>query len=221
MAKSMTTVHYIMDPQCGWCYAAAPLLDALESIADLPIKLHGGGLFAGARKGPVSTEFRQYMRATDHKIMALTGQVFSERYTSQLLADPARIVDSETPTSALLAVASLGINPIDMLHLMQISQFVDGYPMSDLPVLAKLAGSLGATRPKFLQAFAIFQGEKTSQHFATSQQLLAVVGGHGFPTFALELADGSFSKLDHAAFYQQPAAWRQYVGQQIEAARVV
>ena len=36
-----TTLHYVYDPLCGWCYGAAPLL---EAAADL-------GAFPGAREG--------------------------------------------------------------------------------------------------------------------------------------------------------------------------
>ena len=38
---SPATLHYIYDPFCGWCYAAAPLVKAAREI--LPVRLHGGG----------------------------------------------------------------------------------------------------------------------------------------------------------------------------------
>lgn len=27
-----TTLHYIFDPLCGWCYGAAPLVKAAQSL---------------------------------------------------------------------------------------------------------------------------------------------------------------------------------------------
>ncbi|MGL6011675.1 MAG: DsbA family protein, partial [Shewanella oncorhynchi] len=45
-AAKERTLHAIIDPLCGWCYAAAPLLDAAAK-AGFTIKLHGGGMLTG------------------------------------------------------------------------------------------------------------------------------------------------------------------------------
>ena len=45
-----TTLHYVYDPLCGWCYGAAPLLRAAAGIPGLRIALHAGGLWLGARR---------------------------------------------------------------------------------------------------------------------------------------------------------------------------
>jgi putative protein-disulfide isomerase len=30
----MTTLHYIFDPLCGWCYGAAPLVAAARTVPE-------------------------------------------------------------------------------------------------------------------------------------------------------------------------------------------
>lgn len=209
----MTTLHFIMDPQCGWCYAAVPLIDALTELAKVQIKTHSGGLFSGANKGAVTAEFRQHMLASDKRIMTLTGQQFSDSYYSRLLHDKERILDSDTPITALLAAESLGIQPLTMLHQIQRAQFIEGRSMSDINSLASLATQLGTDSKSFVNAFAFFSGEKTNHHIAQSRNLMRVVGGNGFPTFALERTDGTFTRLEHASFYSTPRLWSAYVKQ--------
>lgn len=215
----MTTLHFIMDPQCGWCYAAVPLIDALTELAEVQIKTHGGGLFSAENKGPVTAEFRQHMLANDKRIMALTGQQFSDSYNTKLLSDKTRILDSDTPITALLAAESLGIQALTLLHSMQKTQFVDGCSMSDLNHLTSLATQLGADSKSFVNAFAFYHGEKTHHHIAQSRHLMQLVGGNGFPTFALEHQDGSFTRLDHSSFYSRPRLWSAYVKQIVQDIR--
>ncbi len=209
----MTTLHFIMDPQCGWCYAAVPLIDALTELSEVQIKTHGGGLFSGANKGAVTAEFRQHMLASDKRIMALTGQQFSDTYYRGIFADKTRILDSDTPITALLAAESLGIQPLTMLHQIQRAQFIEGSSMSDINSLTWLATQLGTDSKSFVNAFAFFSGEKTNHHIAQSRHLMRVVGGNGFPTFAVEHKDGTFTRLDHGSFYSTPKLWSAYVEQ--------
>lgn len=209
----MTTLHFIMDPQCGWCYAAVPLIDALTELSEVQIKTHGGGLFSGANKGAVTAEFRQHMLASDKRIMALTGQQFSDTYYRGIFADKTRILDSDTPITALLAAESLGIQPLTLLHNMQKAQFIDGRSLSDINSLSSIATALGADAKSFVNTFAFFNGVKTEQHITQSRHLLRVVGGNGFPTFAVEHKDGTFTRLDHASFYSTPRLWSAYVKQ--------
>jgi putative protein-disulfide isomerase len=79
-------LHYLYDPLCGWCYAAAPLLDAVtRRLPELPVRLHGGGLFSGQSITPgLATHIREH----DARIARLSGQPFGEPYLQGLLNDP-------------------------------------------------------------------------------------------------------------------------------------
>jgi putative protein-disulfide isomerase len=208
---TLKTLHYIMDPQCGWCYAAAPLIDALTELTAVNIKLHGGGLFSGANKRQLSAGFHQQIITMDKKITGLTGQVFSSTYYSQVLEDQQRVVDSDTPIAALLAAQSLGVDPVLMLHQMQITQFVEGRSQSDISNLTAIVNELGVDSAAFLNAFTLINGEKTAQHINNSRNMLHLVGGNGFPTLTFEHADGAFTKLEHSSYYGQPKQWIAYV----------
>ena len=212
----MKTLHFIMDPQCGWCYAAAPLIDALAELPTINVKTYGGGLFSGAHKRPLSADFRQQIITMDKRITALTGQVFSQTYYSNLFDDRQRVLDSDTPITALIAAESLGVDPIAMLHKMQIAQFVDGRSQADVSILASIAEELGVNSEAFLDAFNDFSDDKTTQHIDQARQMLELVGGNGFPTLAFEHSDGAYTKLDHSRYYGQPELWLDYVKRSIE-----
>ena len=98
---TQTTLHYIYDPLCGWCYAVAPLVRAARGV--LPVVGHGGGMLTGARRKRVSPEWHDYVLPKDAQIAALTGQVFGRAYQEGLLRDHTAWLDSEPPTAGVLA----------------------------------------------------------------------------------------------------------------------
>jgi len=126
MSEQQTTLHYVYDPLCGWCYGAAPLLQAAATIVGLKIELHAGGLWLGSRRQPMGEALRDYVRPHDQRIEALTGQHFGERYFNELLLREGRLLDSEQPIRAVLAVTALGGDGLAMLHRIQQSHYRDG-----------------------------------------------------------------------------------------------
>lgn len=93
---SMTnpTLHYIFDPLCGWCYAAAPLIAAAGQLPGVTIALHGGGMMTGERRKHITPDWRGYVLPHDRRIEQMTGQVFGPGYTEGLLNDTTALLDS-------------------------------------------------------------------------------------------------------------------------------
>ena len=85
-----TTLHYIFDPLCGWCYGAAPLVKAAKTIPGLNIALHAGGMMTGNNRRQITDEWRNYVIPHDKRIAELTGQTFGEAYFNGLLRDTTR-----------------------------------------------------------------------------------------------------------------------------------
>jgi putative protein-disulfide isomerase len=56
------------------------------------------------------------------------------------------------------------------------------------------------------------------QHFAESRDLLARVGGQGFPTLALEGSDGCFARIDIGPWFGRAAAFADMLEQEINSA---
>ncbi len=207
MTASNPTLHYIFDPLCGWCYAAAPLVEAARALPGLDIALHGGGMMTGGNRQPVTDALRRYVMPHDERIAGLTGQPFGEDYFNGLLRDSGAVFDSEPPTTAILAAQALGGRGLDLLQRIQRAHYVQGLRVADPAVLAALAADIGLDPAAFGAAFAAAQGAETASHIAASRQLLARLGGSGFPTLALERA-GACTLLEPSRYLGRPAQWQ-------------
>ena len=207
------TLHYIFDPLCGWCYAAAPLVDAAREVPGLKVEFHGGGMMTGANRRPITPQWRDYVLPHDHRIAEMTGQPFGERYFEGLLRDTGAVMDSEPPTTAVLAAESLRPGGgLDMIHALQRAHYVDGRRIADVEVLKAIAAELGFDAQAFASAFERQSGEATSRHIAESRQFLQRAGGQGFPTFVLVQPDGSAGRIDIGPWLGRAEEWKAQLG---------
>ena len=207
MSEQQTTLHYLYDPLCGWCYGAAPLLQAAATLAGLKIELHAGGLWLGSRRQPMGVALRDYVRPHDQRIEALTGQHFGERYFNELLLREGCLLDSEPPIRAVLAVTALGGDGLAMLHRIQQSHYRDGSWMGEPAFFATLAAEQGIAAEAFQQAYL---QAPLLQHLADSQGWMKKLGGQGYPTLGLML-NGKVSAVRVADFLGDPSGLRQYL----------
>ncbi|AHB76123.1 MULTISPECIES: DsbA family protein [Pandoraea] len=212
------TLHYIADPLCGWCYAAAPLVRAARDVAGLDVALHGGGMMAGPNAQPVTPQLRSYVMPHDHRIAELTGQPFGDAYFDGLLRDGTAVFDSAPPTAAALAAEALAGRGLDMFAAMQRAHYVDGKRIAERDVLVDIAADLGLDRAAFAKALDAVDANALMAHFRESRAWLARVGGSGFPTFALEI-DGRLERLEPGRYLGQPDAWRDALRERLMAAQ--
>ena len=213
----MTTLHYIYDPLCGWCYGAAPLVQAARNVPGLTITCHGGGMLAGPNRRAVTPQWRDYVMPHDHRIAELTGQPFGEPYFEGLLRDTTAVMDSEPPITAVLAAQALGGRGLDMIHRVQRAHYEEGRRIADAAVLRELAAEIGLSPEAFDAEYAQQAGGPTQKHIAQSRQWLDRVGGQGFPTFALEDAEGKLGIIDIGPWLGNPEHWAQALTQHIDA----
>jgi putative protein-disulfide isomerase len=202
------TLHYIFDPLCGWCYAAAPLLQAARTIPDLDIALHGGGMMIGPNRRTITPQWRDYVVSHDKRIAQMTGQHFGEQYYEGLLRNNAAVLDSEPPTTAILAAEEIDGKGAELLARLQEAHYVDGKVISDQSVLIEEAVKIGLPETVFKDTCARLQNEETLAHILESRQLLSKLGAHGFPTFAIE-QDGKLVIFDVGPWLGKADAWKQ------------
>ncbi|MBL5826521.1 DsbA family protein [Serratia fonticola] len=204
----MTTLHYIFDPLCGWCYGAAPLAKAAQAIPGLTVALHAGGMMTGNARRTINEEWRNYVMPHDKRIAELTGQPFGDGYFNGLLRDTTAVMDSEPPIVAILAAEQLAGRGLDMLHRIQEAHYREGQRIADTPVLEALANELGLDPAAFIAEMRLSSGAPTAQHIADSRALLAKVRGHGFPTFALEDNQGRLSQIPVQEYLGNVEGWK-------------
>lgn len=207
MATPSPILHYIYDPLCGWCYGAAPLVQAARGISGLTIEAHGGGMMSGGNRQPVTEALRRYVMPHDERIASLTGQVFGPDYFDGLLRDSGAVFDSAPPTTAILAAQALAGRGLDLLHRLQQAHYIEGRRIADPAELRRLAVEIGLDEAAFQAAYAATEGAATERHIAQSREWLARVRGSGFPTLALE-RDGVFALLEPARFLGRPLQWQ-------------
>jgi len=209
---AMPTLHYIFDPLCGWCYGAAPLVEAARAVPGLAVAFHGGGMMTGSNRRQITPEWRGYVLPHDRRIEQLSGQPFGDAYVNGLLNDTTAMMDSAPPITAILAAEVLAGKGLDMLQRVQRAHYVDGLRIADLPVLLALAQELGLDGAAFQAAYARQAGAATQQHIDASRALLAQVGGQGFPTFVLDDGSGKLSVIDIGDCLGQPAKLQAQLG---------
>ena len=201
----MKKLHVIYDPFCGWCWGAAPLIQAAREIDGLEIALHGGGMMAGNNRQQMTHSLRDFILPHAQRITELSGQRFGEGYLA-MLNDTAVWLDSTPPTMAIAAAAQWS-RELDMLHRVQATHFTEGRRIGEARVLTDIAEELGIPRQEFAVALATAL-QSAGDHIRESRALLQQVGGAGFPTFALE-SNGGFEMLASAQYLGKPGAWRE------------
>lgn len=182
------TLHYIYDPLCGWCYGAAPLIQAARKV--LKVRAHGGGMMAGANRQPVSPQLRQYVMQHDRRIAQLTGQPFGDAYFNGLLLDNTAVLDSAPPIAAMLAAEELAGKGLDMLAHLQTAHYVEGQRIADQGLLLDQAARIGLDPAAFAVALANACGAAVQNHIAETRSLMAKTGQQGFPSLLLEHSGG-------------------------------
>nr|WP_240349807.1 DsbA family protein [Pectobacterium versatile] len=211
-------MHYIYDPLCGWCYGAAPLALAAQEIDGLDLILHGGGMMTGSNSRTITPEWHDYVIPHDRRIAQMTGQTFGEAYYEGLLRDTSVVLDSAPPTAAVLAAEAMADKGMAMLHQIERAHYVSGLKIADAAVLRQCAEAIGLDGETFSTEFTIIQAETLSKHISASRELLAKVRGQGFPTFALEDANGNFQQIPAANYLGQVDAWHKMLTQMVSHA---
>jgi len=197
-------LHYINDPLCGWCYAAAPLISAAAEIPQLNIQLHCGGLWINEHRRPLGKALRDYVKPLDERIQLLTGQPFGERYFNELLLDNRRVLDSEPLIHAMLAVEKAGGSALTMLQRIQQTHYRDGIWTGSGAVLAELAAEQSISTEQFIRAK---EQVNVVAHMAATQKLMARLGVSGYPSIVLQM-DDSWQVIALNSFLGKPDAFK-------------
>ncbi len=202
-------LHYVHDPLCGWCYAAAPLAEA-AAAAGATLVLHGGGLWD--RPQPYPPGMVAGIREMEAGIARTTGQPYGDAYTHGLLSDPGTVLHSRPPIAAVLAAERLRTGAgLAMLHAVQAAHFVHGRRVVEPAVLEGLAPEVGLDTADFRRAISQVDPD---DHVARSRRLMQQAGARGFPTFLRE-AGNVLTIVPHTLHYGRP---QEFVREMMRAA---
>lgn len=143
MVSSMKTITYLLDPLCGWCYGASPVLQQLGRHPGIRLELAPTGLFAGAGGRTLDAAFADYAWANDMRIQKLTGQQFTPLYRSEVLGKLGSRFDSATTTLALTAVLRTAPQrELEALKVLQEARYVHALDTGAVTVVVQLLRGL-------------------------------------------------------------------------------
>ncbi len=190
---STTTVTYLFDPLCGWCYGASPAVQKLGQHAAIQLELAPTGLFASTGGRTMDTAFADYAWSNDVRIEKLTGQRFTEEYRTQVLGKPGSRFDSATTTLALTAVAlTAPQRELEVLKVLQEARYVHALDTSTQPVVEKLLRDMGlSTAADRLAAGDTELLAANAARVHKAQGLMRSFGAQGVPTLIVKDDNGS------------------------------
>ncbi len=201
-----TTLHYLFDPLCGWCYGASATIGTLSKHPDLDLKPLATGLFSGSGARSMKS-FAEQAWANDQRISALSGQRFTEDYRRDVLGAVDAYLDSTVATRAVTAVADTAPDRvIDALRAIQSARYVKGKDVTSATVVADLLVELNLAdaAARILEpndALLNLVRERTQ----AAQQLMAAYNLQGVPSLIAEVG-GERRVLDSGTLYSGPDA---------------
>lgn len=206
----MSTLHYIFDPLCGWCYAASPLIEAACRLPDIRLVPHGVGLLAGSNRRTITAEWRDYVANFDQRISQLSGQPIGQAYLDALSQREGDVLDSAPAVTAILSAGVVARRSLEMLHRIQHAHYVDGRNVSDPVVLHALAAGMGLDAQAFHATFQRLSGGPTDQHFRETRRFMERADAHDVPTLLVERGD-VLEVIDMGSWLGQPKEFSEHL----------
>lgn len=200
------TLHWIIDPLCGWSYGALPLLQATAAAWPSQNVLHSGGLFIGYSRRRIDADWHRHVSEHDARIAELTGAVFGENYRQHLCRDQSVVLDSLPASAAMLTLQQQDdSDALAFLAAAQHAWYVDGKDITQPAVLSALAADLAIDTGRWQQASSDAAKKQATQAIEQTRQLMAQHGAQGFPSLLLQRGE-QFINVPVNRFYGEPAA---------------
>lgn len=182
----MTTLIYIADPMCSWCYGFGPELSTLmQGLPELPVEVVVGGL-RPYNTQPMDEGLKTTLLSHWHKVAEKTGLPFMD----DALTREGFIYNTEPACRAVVTARKFSPSAaLAMLQAIQHAFYAAGMDVTRTDVLSEIGASV-LTNSGFPTDAAAFEAALKSEEsimathddFALTQKW----GVNGFPTLVLE-----------------------------------
>ncbi len=179
--QEKTTVLYVFDPLCGWCYGFSPVMVKLyENYKDnIEFDVISGGMVVGDRIGPLG-EKAAYIREAYKVVEQKMGVKFGDEYVNKVLAEGTAIQTSIPASKLLVAFKSLDDSQgILFAHELQNALYIDGVHPDNMEGLLEKCDTFGVNKTEILTIAMNEQVEAAMNH---DFELSSKLGVTGFPT---------------------------------------
>lgn len=194
-----TTLYYVHDPMCSWCWGFRPALDAL--LAGLPPSVRVERLLGGLASDsdePMSDSMREQLQQTWRRIQRrIPGTRFDFDFWAR--CSPRR---STWPACRAVIAARRQDPAFDqaMTYAVQRAYYLEARNPSDRETLIGLAGEIGAKSAQFARDL---DSGQTRGALVDEITLAREIGVSSFPSLVL---DSSGSRWRIPVEYTEPAA---------------
>lgn len=184
-----STIYYVHDPMCSWCWAYRPVLDALR--ASLPAGVQWKNLLGGLARDssePMPEETRAMIMNHWRHIEETLGTEFNFDFWEN--CNPRR--STYPACRAVLAAATQGAEG-KMIDAIQRAYYLRAMNPSRVKTLIALAGELGLDRLRFASEI---NAPETRHALLAEIGRARAMGISSFPSLALE-SEGRISRIPH------------------------
>ena len=183
----MTTLYYILDPMCSWCYAFAPtwkkLLQNLPSHINVEY-IHGG--LAPHSKEPMPQEMQEMLQNTWKDIEQKVGTKFNYDFWSKCKPRRSTYLACQACVSARIQSKEY-----EMIQEIQKAYYQDASNPSDRDTLELAASNIGLNLEKFSQDL---ESKEIVDLFGEDLNKRRELGIRVFPSLVLKSKD-SYSNI--------------------------
>lgn len=190
--QPQTTLYFVHDPMCSWCYAFRPVWTQIQQQlpAGIRVRYVLGGLAPDSDQ-PMPPETRAYIQDQWHKLIELVpGTLFNFEFWEK--CQPRR---STYPAcrAVLLARQHGREAEIAMIHAIQDAYYRQARNPSDDSTLCELARQIGLDPDAFALAL---NAEATQEALLEDIRFARSIGGASFPSLFLQ-RNGAIRPIPH------------------------
>jgi putative protein-disulfide isomerase len=183
-----STLYYVYDALCGWCYGFSPVMKKLHDNYHTQLKFAvvSGGMVLGERAGPIG-KVAPYIKDAYKRVEEMTGVIFGEPFLAAL-DEGSMIFSSDMPSRALTHFRELHPEKqVEFAHALQSAIYSRGLAPTAKETYTTLAAEFGiANAAGFADALATESiTQKTTEDYQLSQRFQAT----GFPTVIVHHGD--------------------------------
>lgn len=179
---------YVGDPMCSWCWGFAPVLERMEEVYDIPIRVVVGGLRPGPDAEPLDDARQRMLAHHWHQVEEASGQPFDHAFLDR--RDGWRY-DTEVPAIAVVTMRSLDPKATLPFHSrLQRAFYADGVDITDRSVYGDIVDDFRVDPDEFERRFASDEMRFRAWDDFSEARAMGIAG---FP--ALLLFDGEARRI--------------------------
>ncbi len=174
---------YVGDPMCSWCWGFAPVLERMQAVYDIPIRVVVGGLRPGPDAEVLDDRLQGFLGHHWDQVEQASGQPFDHAFLER--RDGWRY-DTELPATAVVVMRSMDEKMTLPFHTrLQQAFYAEGMDITDQEQYAALVDGFDVDPEEFGRRLESDETKRrTWNDFAEARSL----GITGFP--ALLISDG-------------------------------